>query len=282
MSTTTTGLFVAETRYDKTAGRRVVQVARCSDCGEEHEFRVNTKARGGMPDAVIIRKLKALAWEVRRSGRDLTCASCARGSQGAYAVHHMAKDPAAFDAAVLADDPPGSHEVIKDAMSMSAVLDTGYPSAAALLEGMEKTGARDTLDAIPLPQPKPKEPTMTTAGPKSGPRPPSREDKRRILSKLEEVYAGEEVGYAAEWTDGKVAASLSVPEAWVRDLRVEFHGENDSNEAADKGRRERDRALNEIRADIKAIDSKVMNALADAEKSLAAVRGRLAKLEGGE
>lgn len=281
MSTTTTGLFVAETRYDATAGRRVVQVARCSECGEEHEFRFNTKARGGMPDAVIIRKLKALAWEVRRSGRDLTCASCLRGSQGSYAIHHMAKDQQAFDAAVLADDPPEQHEVIRDAMSLSAVLDTGYPSAASLLDAMDKSGAGKVLDAIPLPQPKEAEP-MTTAAPKSGPRPPSREDKRRILSKLEEVYAGEEVGYAADWTDGKVAASLSVPEAWVRDLRVEFHGENDSNEAADKGRRERDRALNEIRADIKAIDSKVMNALADAEKSLAAVRGRLAKLEGAQ
>lgn len=282
MSTTTTGRFTAQTRYDAASGRRVVQVAKCEECGEEHEFRVNTKARGGMPDAVVMKKLKALGWTVKRGGRDLTCASCGRGAQGALAIHHIGRDPAAFDAAVLADEPPEKREVIRDAMSLSAVLDTGYPSASSLLDAMAATGADVALDAIPLePAKPPKESTpMPDTPTTTGPRPPAREDKRRILAKLEEVYAGEEVGYAADWTDEKVAASLSVPPAWVRDLRVEFHGENASNEAADKGRRERERALNEIKADIAAIDRKVMNALADAEKALSAVRGRLAKLEG--
>ena len=71
MTTTTTGRFTAETRYDASASnqRRIVQVVKCEECGEEHEFRVNTKARGGMPDAVIIKKLKGLGWEVKRGGR---------------------------------------------------------------------------------------------------------------------------------------------------------------------------------------------------------------------
>ena len=285
MTTTTTGRFAAETRYDASASnqRRIVQVAKCEECGEEHEFRVNTKARGGMPDAVIIKKLKGLGWEVKRAGRDLTCAACIRGAKGALALHHINRDAANFDAVVLPDEPPAKQEAIRDAMTLSTVLDTGYPSASSLLDAMAATGADVALDAVPLePVSPPKESTMKEAPATTGPRPPSREEKRTILAKLEEVYADEDVGYAADWSDGKLAASLSVPEAWVRSLREEFHGENASHEAADKGRRERERALNEIRADIKAIDSKVMTALADAEKSLSSVRDRLARLEGAK
>lgn len=280
MSSTTTGRFVAETRYDAASGRRVVQVAKCEECGEEHEFRVNTRARGGMPDAVIMKKLKGLGWEVKRGGRDLTCASCLRGAQGALAIHHIARDPEKFDAAVLAEEPPAKREVIRDAMSLAAVLDTGYPGASSLLDAMAATGADVALDAIPLePAKPPKESKPMTDAPTTGPRPPSREDKRRILAKLDDVYDGEETGYSADWSDKKVAATLSVPPAWVRDLRVEFHGENASNEAADKGRRERERAINEIKADIAAIDRKIMTALADGEKALSSVKDRLAKLE---
>lgn len=285
MSSTTTGRFVAETRFDAASPnqRRIVQVAKCEECAEEHEFKVNTRARGGMPDAVIIKKLKGLGWEVKRGGRDLTCASCIRGAKGALALHHINRDAANFDAVVLPDEPPAKQEAIRDAMTLSTVLDTGYPSASSLLDAMAATGADVALDAVPLePVSPPKESTMKEAPATTGPRPPSREEKRTILAKLEEVYAGEDVGYAADWSDGKLAASLSVPEAWVRSLREEFHGENASNEAADKGRRERERALNEIRADIKAIDSKVMTALADAEKSLSSVRDRLARLEAGK
>jgi hypothetical protein len=120
---------------------------------------------------------------------------------------------------------------------------------------------------------------MTKAA--TAPRQPAREDKRRVLDKLNEVYTGEALGYSGDWSDGKVAAALSVPKAWVTDLRVEFHGENAGNESTDKEARDRKRAVNELKGDIDRIEKTILNALADAEKALAPLRRRLALIDGG-
>lgn len=61
------------------------------------------------------------------------------------------------------------------------------------------------------------------------PRQMSREDKRIIFEKLSEVYVGEDVGYADEWTDDRVAKDLGVPRKWVEDIRAEFFGEAKSS-----------------------------------------------------
>jgi hypothetical protein len=54
-------------------------------------------------------------------------------------------------------------------------------------------------------------------------------DRRIILAKLQEVYVDEKAGYAAGWTDTKVAADLGVPAEWVSTLRQENFGDAGDN-----------------------------------------------------
>lgn len=57
----------------------------------------------------------------------------------------------------------------------------------------------------------------------------SREDRRIVFEKLNEVYADEKIGYSADWTDSKVANDLGVPRSWVASVRDEMFGPEGSN-----------------------------------------------------
>ena len=56
------------------------------------------------------------------------------------------------------------------------------------------------------------------------PRQLTKEDRRIIFSKLNEVYVDERTGYSASWTDGSVATNLGVPTEWVKQIRDENFG----------------------------------------------------------
>lgn len=62
----------------------------------------------------------------------------------------------------------------------------------------------------------------------------TREDRRLIFAKIDEVYLDENTGYSEGWTDSRVANDLGVPVAWVRDIRAENFGEERSNAAITK------------------------------------------------
>ena len=66
----------------------------------------------------------------------------------------------------------------------------------------------------------------------STPREMTREDRRIVLSKLNDVYLDERLGYDKGWSDKKVAQDLGVPQAWVAQLRDENFGPDNSNEEA--------------------------------------------------
>jgi len=52
----------------------------------------------------------------------------------------------------------------------------------------------------------------------------TRDDRRIIFAKLNEVYADAATGYSAGWNDERVAADLGVPIAWVTSIRDENLG----------------------------------------------------------
>lgn len=58
------------------------------------------------------------------------------------------------------------------------------------------------------------------------PREMSPDDALAIIGTMQEVYLGADKGYGEGWTDSKVADSLNVPRAWVRQVRLRFYGEN--------------------------------------------------------
>lgn len=56
------------------------------------------------------------------------------------------------------------------------------------------------------------------------PREMSKDDRRIVFAKIDEVYVGEEKGYDAGWNDERVSKDLGVPRAWVTAIREEFFG----------------------------------------------------------
>jgi hypothetical protein len=52
----------------------------------------------------------------------------------------------------------------------------------------------------------------------------TRDDRRIIFNKIDEVYAGEKVGYSAGWNDERIAKDLGVPRGWVAKIRDENFG----------------------------------------------------------
>jgi hypothetical protein len=92
------------------------------------------------------------------------------------------------------------------------------------------------------------------------PRTMSRDDRRIVFEKLNEVYVDEKVGYGPGWTDAKVATDLGVPRAWVKQLRDEMFGPEGSNEEIRATVAEAQTLLNDIRV--------VGNAIAEATAPL--------------
>lgn len=64
------------------------------------------------------------------------------------------------------------------------------------------------------------------------PREMTRDDRRIIMFKLEDVYLKD--GYTAPWTDAAVARDLCVPRAWVEKIRDENYGPAGSNPEIDE------------------------------------------------
>lgn len=61
------------------------------------------------------------------------------------------------------------------------------------------------------------------------PREMSREDRRIIFAKVDELYLDDKSGYTPPWTDAAVARDLGVPRAWVAGVRDELFGPEGSN-----------------------------------------------------
>lgn len=103
----------------------------------------------------------------------------------------------------------------------------------------------------------------------------SREDRRIIFDKLNQVYIDAKIGYAPGWTDEKVATDLGVPRGWVRLLRDENFGDEMSNEDIRASVAEAQSILKEIRTFQHSFDPEVrrLYGLADKiEKSLAEIQ----------
>lgn len=62
------------------------------------------------------------------------------------------------------------------------------------------------------------------------PREMSRDDRRVIFAKLDEVYLDEKRGYVSGWSDHKIATDMGVPRKWVELIRHENFGAIGTNE----------------------------------------------------
>jgi hypothetical protein len=103
------------------------------------------------------------------------------------------------------------------------------------------------------------------------PRTMSRDDRRIVFEKLNEVYVDEKVGYGPGWTDSKVATDLGVPRAWVKQVRDEMFGPEGSNEEIRATINEAQTLLNDIRV--------VSNAIAEASGPLKALLDKAEQID---
>jgi hypothetical protein len=88
-----------------------------------------------------------------------------------------------------------------------------------------------------------------------GSRAMSREDKRIVFSKLDEVYIDEKTGYSEGWNDEKVAKSLGCPRAWVAVVRDENFGPEKTAQDIRKILEEIQEQLKDLEAIERGIDS---------------------------
>lgn len=82
----------------------------------------------------------------------------------------------------------------------------------------------------PMPKEMPLQVVADNSKTVEAPRAMSREERRIIFEKLNEVYVNDKVGYSESWTDVKVATDLGVPLQWVKVIRDENFGDEVGNE----------------------------------------------------
>lgn len=97
---------------------------------------------------------------------------------------------------------------------------TRAASVRGINEGVTRQ-VRAQLKALPMDESKSNVAQLRT---------PTMEDRRRILEELQAAYDPTRKAYVGELSDEKLAAKLSVPRAWVSDIRSSFFGP-DTNEA---------------------------------------------------
>ena len=95
-----------------------------------------------------------------------------------------------------------------------------------------RTGAKpEDLMAknVPPPQPVVLLAPVAKADP---PREPTKDERRLIFGKLDQVYLDEKRGYEKGWSDARVAGGVGVPRAWVEAIRAMNFGEENASEDA--------------------------------------------------
>lgn len=90
----------------------------------------------------------------------------------------------------------------------------------------EPMGLQKDTPVIELRAPKP-------GASETAPREITREDRRIVFAKLEEVYVNEATGYQKGWNDLAVAKDLNVPRAWVEVIRDENFGPQKAEQSAE-------------------------------------------------
>lgn len=91
-------------------------------------------------------------------------------------------------------------------------------------------GPKPALKIVPKPTPVAEEVVQMQEAAAAPPPPMTREDRRVIFEKLNEVYVDEKTGYDRGWSDKRIAEDLGTKRAWVQQVRDEMFGPARDNE----------------------------------------------------
>lgn len=139
-------------------------------------------------DKLAARKFEMLGWRVGKTRGQHRCPECVRLATNAFAKLEPLK---------------------KGMTEMPTNNGLNGPSTIAIAAASK---------SAPAPTPLATPPT-TSEGQVEPPPKMTRDDRRVIFAKLNEVYQDESHGYALDWSDKRVAEDLGVPRAWVSEVR---------------------------------------------------------------
>jgi hypothetical protein len=248
-------------------GRNVMfQTPECCKC--DATLRINTKG-SPMPEEVVFKKMRQSGWDPDRGGQHL-CPAC---------IEDMAK-PKVETKAKAQPEPVQGRGGLRKTRPIT-YRGTDYPSMNALARALNlsmstihnafKAGRVDDLEARPDTNEEPmnKIDTPTPAAPVEAPtRAMSRDDKRAIFRRLDEVYNVPTGRYVDDWTDHRLATEMNMPRAWIAQVRDEAYGPEGGNDEMEK-------LLADIAATHRKLEGAVdtcLTAAAEAEKLNAEVK----------
>lgn len=147
----------------------------------------------------------------------------------------------------------------------------GAPSKSTLLATATPTPIIDITPPTPDPQPAP------LHKPKSNGSiaPLTREDRRIIYAKLEDVYESETTGYMEGWSDDRVARELALQIDWVATVRKENFGEWKDNPTLRLLIEETQQAIGES----KVVTALVQSQFSELQQQLDRLKGSLAEAQ---
>jgi len=181
--------------------RRAVQAV-CGYCHNSEKLPINTSKSHGNDDDVVERlvreKFENIGWLMGKTASQHRCPSCF----SAIKASRKRKD-------LMATTSTKAIEVSNKIVQIPPLT----PAAAAPV----KPSAQPPWAEKPAPAQTPLPETDRKL---------TRDDRRIIFQKIDEVYGDGATGYSAGWSDKRIAADLGVPVIWVSNIRDENFGPN--------------------------------------------------------
>lgn len=196
--------------------RRAGYRVHCAQCPTEEFITFGTHS-GLMNPAMIEKKFRSRKWQIGRKDSEDLCPICAQAAK----TPKPAKTPKSAKTPKPAKTPQPAPAAKTIPPQPQPTPETPMPQPS--FDAVSATVTPTTFN--------PKRPILSLA-PKAADATMSREDRRIVFAKLDEVYIDAERGYRTGWHDQKVATDLGVPLSWVKQVRDENFGPETNDEWA--------------------------------------------------
>jgi hypothetical protein len=184
----------------------------CSACSHWEVQPLPHGLKNTCPQSLADKVFRRKGWYVGNGRKHDVCPHCVERER----VSRLSRMMSGAKPTLKPDETLSSPKII----TLAAYKPAEQPKEKTLSDGM--------TDMRSQPDPKPAPPGVAV----EPPREMSRDDRRVVFSKLDEVYIDESKGYDNGWSDHRVAIDLGVPRAWVTTIREEMFGPDKSNAEA--------------------------------------------------
>jgi len=181
--------------------RRRIRAIECSSENCQRRDEIFDNGSTELPNEIVLKKFQQKNWEVGRDRNNDVCPDCLASRR-----HRKQREEKMHD----------RNSVVAGAMDRLQTLAQQKPSYET---------AQAAIVAARHP-----EKVTKAAVPEVETRKMEVDERRVVFTKLNDVWAGGDMGYAAPWTDAAVAKDLGVPLAWVVEVRSLMFGEIRDNQ----------------------------------------------------